>query len=127
MLSSTIVIKYNRFGMKQERIMVVTNKKIYNIKKNRTRRACSPSRDPARNPDQHHRRRDQEPRARQVRVRHPRRVRIRLPLQQRPVILRRLTLRRDEIFEVLKRVFYKITKKNLPIFGVVFLIARNHN
>lgn len=38
---STKVLKYNRFGMKQERDLLLTTEKIYNIKKKEVQRCIT--------------------------------------------------------------------------------------
>ena len=35
---SCVVVKYNRFGMKQERMLLLTNQNLYNIKKDQVQR-----------------------------------------------------------------------------------------
>lgn len=98
------VTKFNKRDWKQERIFVITNLAVYNIKKHKVQRRILIS-------DIDGITKSTDPRCFEFVIH------VEVEYDYRFLTTER---KRDDIFKVLKHCFYKIFEKNLPVFGVAY-------
>lgn len=98
------VTKFNRMGWKQERLMLITNLAIYNVKKHKIQRRIAIS-------DIDGITKSTDPKCTEFVVH------VEVEYDYRFVTNEK---RRDDIFFVIKHCYYNTFGKNIPVFGVAY-------